>query len=222
MLRARVEECWRAAVADDFSRSRSRRGPRRESGDPAAGFVPDGRGRGDRYRRYKLLQKIGTGGWGGCLEQEIPVRRRVALKIIKLGMDTRQVVARFEAERQALALMDHPNIARVLDAGATESAALLRDGTRRGIPITEFCDRNHLGVRERLELFLPVCRAIQSAHQKGVIHRDIKPLNVMVTLHHGEPMAKVIDFRVAKATSQRLTDKTVFTQYGNMIGTPPT
>ncbi|MBL9176023.1 MAG: tetratricopeptide repeat protein [Verrucomicrobiales bacterium] len=180
-------------------------------------------GEGSVIGRYKLLQQIGTGGMGVVYmaEQEEPVRRRVALKIIKLGMDTRQVVARFEAERQALAMMDHPNIARVLDAGATESGRpYFVMELVQGVPITEFCDRNKLTVRERIALFLPVCRAIQSAHQKGVIHRDIKPSNVMVTLHHGEPMPKVIDFGVAKATSQRLTEKTVFTQYGSMIGTP--
>ncbi|MFO1458327.1 MAG: serine/threonine-protein kinase [Verrucomicrobiota bacterium] len=225
VLRARVEGMLaRAAVADDFFEKPVAPGTTEGvQGILRQVLSPMGEGEGDRIGRYKLLQKIGTGGMGVVYmaEQEIPVRRRVALKIIKLGMDTRQVVARFEAERQALALMDHPNIARVLDAGATESGRpFFVMELVMGIPITEFCDRNHLGVRERLELFLPVCRAIQSAHQKGVIHRDIKPSNVMVTLHHGEPMAKVIDFGVAKATSQRLTDKTVFTQYGNMIGTP--
>jgi tetratricopeptide (TPR) repeat protein len=154
-------------------------------------------------------------------EQEEPVRRRVALKIIKLGMDTKAVVARFEAERQALAMMDHPNIAKVLDAGATESGRpYFVMELVQGVPITEFCVRNKLSLRERLDLFLPVCQAIQSAHQKGVIHRDIKPSNVMVTLHYGEPMPKVIDFGVAKATSLKLTEKTVFTQFGTMIGTP--
>ena len=173
--------------------------------------------------RYKLLQRIGEGGMGVVYmaEQEQPVRRRVALKIIKLGMDTKAVVARFEAERQALALMDHPNIARVLDAGATESGRpYFVMELVQGVPITEFCDRNKLGLRERIELFLPVCKAIQSAHQKGIIHRDIKPSNVMVTFHNGDPISKVIDFGVAKATSQRLTEKTLFTQYGTMIGTP--
>ncbi|MBL9136157.1 MAG: tetratricopeptide repeat protein [Verrucomicrobiales bacterium] len=173
--------------------------------------------------RYKLLQRIGEGGMGVVYmaEQDVPVRRRVALKIIKLGMDTRQVVARFEAERQALAMMDHPNIAKMLDAGATESGRpYFVMELVQGIPITEFCDRNQLPLRERIELFLPVCRAIQSAHQKGIMHRDIKPSNVMVTLHYGDPMPKVIDFGVAKAVSQRLTEKTVFTHYGAMIGTP--
>src|SRR4030095_9752475 len=142
-------------------------------------------------------------------------------KIIKLGMDTRQVVARFEAERQALAMMDHPNIARVLDGGATETGRpYFVMELVQGVPITEFCDRNHLTAKGRLNLFIQVCQAIQSAHQKGIIHRDIKPSNVLVTLHHGEPMPKVIDFGVAKATNQKLTEKTLFTHYATMIGTP--
>ena len=173
--------------------------------------------------RYKLLQKIGEGGMGVVYmaEQEEPVRRRVALKIIKLGMDSKQVVARFEAERQALALMDHPNIARVLDAGATETGRpYFVMELVQGIPITEFCDRNKLSAQERLKLFLPVCNAIQSAHQKGVIHRDIKPTNVLVTINHGAPEPKVIDFGIAKATNQKLTEKTLFTNFGAMIGTP--
>ncbi len=173
--------------------------------------------------RYKLLQKIGEGGMGVVYmaEQLEPVVRKVALKIIKLGMDTRQVIARFEAERQALALMDHPNIARVLDGGATESGRpYFVMELVQGVPITEFCDRNKLSTSERLKLFMPVCHAIQSAHQKGIIHRDIKPSNVLVTLHHGEPMPKVIDFGIAKATNQKLTEKTLFTNFATMIGTP--
>ena len=153
-------------------------------------------------------------------EQEMPVRRCVALKIIKPGMDTEQVVARFEAERQALALMDHPNIAKVLDAGATDSGRPyfvmeLVDG----VPITEYCDNNHSTPRERLELFIPVCRAVQHAHQKGIIHRDLKPSNVLVTLHDGRPVPKVIDFGIAKAIDQRLTERTLFTQVGAVVGT---
>jgi WD40 repeat protein/serine/threonine protein kinase len=178
---------------------------------------------GTTIGRYKLLQKIGEGGMGivYMAEQEEPVRRRVALKIIKLGMDTRQVVARFEAERQALALMDHPNIARVLDGGATETGRpYFVMELVQGVPITEFCDKNKLKAQERLKLFIQVCQAIQSAHQKGIIHRDIKPSNVLVTLHHGEPMPKVIDFGIAKATNQKLTEKTLFTNYATMIGTP--
>ena len=148
-------------------------------------------------------------------EQEKPVRRRVALKIIKPGMDTGQVIARFEAERQALALMDHPNIAKVLDAGTTDTGRpYFVMELVKGVPITEYCDRNQLTPRERLELFMPVCQAIQHAHQKGIIHRDIKPSNVLVTLHDGKPVPKVIDFGVAKAIDQRLTERTLFTQFG--------
>ena len=153
-------------------------------------------------------------------EQTEPVRRKVALKVIKPGMDTRQVIARFEAERQALAMMDHVNIARVLDAGATESGRpYFVMELVHGVPITKYCDDNRLTPRERLELFVPVCQAIQHAHQKGIIHRDIKPSNVMVTLYDGKPVPKVIDFGVAKATEQKLTERTLFTQYGTMVGT---
>ncbi len=169
---------------------------------------------GDKIGRYKLLQQIGEGGCGVVYmaEQEEPIRRRVALKVIKLGMDTRQVIARFEAERQALALMDHPNIAKVLDADATAAGRpYFVMELVRGIRITDYCDQNNLPTRARLELFMQVCHAIQHAHQKGIIHRDIKPSNVLVTLHDGKPVPKVIDFGIAKATEQRLTDKTLFT-----------
>ena len=172
---------------------------------------------------YKLLEQIGAGGMGVVYmaDQQTPVRRRVALKIIKPGMDTHQVIARFEAERQALALMDHHNIARVLDAGATESGRpYFVMELVRGIPITEYCDQNCLSVPERLNLFVQICHAAQHAHQKGIIHRDIKPSNVLVTLHDGRPVPKVIDFGVAKATNQQLTDKTLFTNFAQMIGTP--
>jgi serine/threonine protein kinase/tetratricopeptide (TPR) repeat protein len=207
---------------------------------------------------YKLLEQIGEGGFGVVFmaEQQQPIRRKVALKVLKPGMDTRQVIARFEAERQALALMDHPNIAKVLDAGAigesepaalaranaSEPAALARDACRplahavgsdvcagrpyfvmelvRGIPITEYCDQNQLTPRERLELFIHVCQAVQHAHQKGIIHRDIKPTNVLVTLQDGTPLVKVIDFGIAKAMGQQLTDKTLFTNFAQLIGTP--
>ncbi len=153
-------------------------------------------------------------------EQTQPVRRKVALKVVKPGMDSRQIIARFEAERQALAMMDHVNIARVLDAGATESGRpYFVMELVHGVPITKYCDDNHLTPRERLELFVPVCQAIQHAHQKGIIHRDIKPSNVMITLYDGQPVPKVIDFGVAKATEQRLTERTMFTQYGAMVGT---
>jgi serine/threonine protein kinase/tetratricopeptide (TPR) repeat protein len=178
---------------------------------------------GDKIGRYKLLQKLGEGGCGVVYmaEQEDPVRRRVALKIIKLGMDTREVVARFEAERQALALMDHANIARVLDAGATDSGRpFFVMELVRGIKITDYADQNSLSTRERVDLFIQVCRAIQHAHQKGIIHRDIKPSNVLVTLHDGVPVPKVIDFGIAKAAQGRLTDHTLFTAFDQFIGTP--
>ena len=149
------------------------------------------------------------------------MRRRVALKVIKLGMDTKAVVARFEAERQALAMMDHPNIAKVLDAGTTETGRpYFVMELVRGIRITEYCDQNQLTTQERLELFIKVCQAIQHAHQKGIIHRDIKPSNILVTLHDGVPVPKVIDFGIAKATEGRLTDETVYTQLHQFIGTP--
>ena len=154
-------------------------------------------------------------------EQTEPIRRKVALKIIKLGMDTRQVIARFEAERQALALMDHPNIAKVLDAGATETGRpYFVMELVQGVSITEYCDKNSLSTKDRLALFIQVCHAVQHAHQKGIIHRDIKPSNVMVTHHDGKPVPKVIDFGIAKATNQRLTEKTLFTRYAHIIGTP--
>src|SRR5437867_7551291 len=154
-------------------------------------------------------------------EQERPVRRRVALKVIKLGMDTRNVIARFEAERQALAMMDHPNIAKVLDAGATETGRpYFVMELVRGVRITEYCDQNHLPTERRLKLFIQVCQAIQHGHQKGIIHRDIKPSNILVTLHDGAPVPKVIDFGIAKATEQKLTDKTLFTEFTAFIGTP--
>jgi tetratricopeptide (TPR) repeat protein len=178
---------------------------------------------GTKIGRYKLLQLIGEGGFGVVYmaEQEEPIRRKVALKIIKLGMDTKQVVARFEAERQALALMDHPNIARVFDAGATDTGRpYFVMELVKGIPITEYCDKNNLDTNKRLELFIGVCKAVQHAHQKGIIHRDIKPSNVMITLHDGRPVAKIIDFGIAKATQHRLTEKTLFTEYRQFIGTP--
>jgi serine/threonine protein kinase/uncharacterized protein HemY len=180
-------------------------------------------GPGTRIGRYKLLQLIGEGGFGVVYtaEQQEPIVRKVALKIIKLGMDTKQVIARFEAERQALAMMDHPNIAKVFDAGATDTGRpYFVMELIKGIPITEYCDKNNLDTRQRLELFINVCRAVQHAHQKGVIHRDIKPSNVMITLHDGKAVPKIIDFGIAKATQQRLTEKTLFTEYRQFIGTP--
>ena len=177
---------------------------------------------GTQIGSYKLLQRIGEGGMGTVYmaEQQEPVRRKVALKIIKPGMDSRQVVARFEAERQALAMMDHQNIAKVLDAGTTERGLpFFVMELVKGIPITEYCDENRLTVDERLQLFVPLCQAIQHAHQKGIIHRDIKPSNVLVCNFDGRPVPKVIDFGVAKAVEQRLTDKTMFTEFGQVIGT---
>jgi len=178
---------------------------------------------GERIGRYKLLQQIGEGGFGSVwmAEQMEPVTRRVALKIIKLGMDTREVIARFEAERQALALMDHPNIAKVLDAGATDKGRpFFVMELVKGMPITKYCDEAQLGTRERLALFGDVCSAISHAHQKGVIHRDIKPSNVMVTLYADKPVVKVIDFGIAKATQCKLTEKTLFTRFEQFVGTP--
>ncbi len=178
---------------------------------------------GQTLGRYKLLEQIGEGGCGMVYvaEQKEPVRRKVALKVIKLGMDTKQVVARFEAERQALAMMDHPNIAKVLDAGTTDvGRPYFVMELVRGVKITDYCDQANLSTKERLDLFIKVCHAIQHAHQKGIIHRDIKPSNILVTLHDGVPVPKVIDFGIAKATQGELTDKTIHTQFQQFIGTP--
>jgi serine/threonine protein kinase/WD40 repeat protein len=205
-----------------------------EAGDflrdrPAAGNLvatadhPGREGPGTVIGAYKLLEQIGEGGFGVVFmaEQTQPVRRKVALKVLKPGMDTRQVVARFEAERQALALMDHPNIAHVFDGGETAtSRPYFVMELVRGIPITDFCDDNQLPIRQRLELFVSVCRAVQHAHQKGIIHRDLKPCNILVTLHDGTPVVKVIDFGIAKALGQQLTDKTLFTNFAQLMGTP--
>ncbi len=172
---------------------------------------------------YKLMERIGEGGFGWVFvaEQQSPVRRRVALKIIKPGMESREVIARFEAERQAIALMDHPNIARVFDASVTETAQpYFVMELVRGVPLTEFCDSHQLDVSERLELFVTICHAVQHAHQKGIIHRDLKPSNILVTLQDGRPLAKVIDFGVAKAIGQSLTVKTIYTRFTSMVGTP--
>jgi serine/threonine protein kinase/tetratricopeptide (TPR) repeat protein len=194
--------------------------PAMEAHAIAAAAVSDGPG--SRIGPYKLLERLGEGGMGVVYmaEQETPVRRRVALKIIKPGMDSAQVIARFEAERQALAMMDHINIARVLDAGTTDTGRpYFMMELVNGTPITAYCDDNHLTLRERLGLFVQVCHAIQHAHQKGVIHRDVKPGNVLVTLYDGKPVPKVIDFGVAKAVEQRLTERTLFTRYGVLVGT---
>src|SRR6516165_3867899 len=216
--------------------------------EPTVDVATRGDGPGTVIGPYKLLQEIGEGGMGTVYmaEQSQPVQRKVALKIIKPGMDSRQVVARFEAERQALALMDHPNIARVLDAGEVTSDqwpvaskeqedSQLATGHRplatfsrpyfvmelvKGVTITKYCDDHRLTPKQRLELFLPVCQAVQHAHQKGIIHRDLKPSNVLVSCHDTTPIVKVIDFGVAKALGQELTDKTLFTGIAQMIGTP--
>jgi serine/threonine protein kinase/lipopolysaccharide biosynthesis regulator YciM len=217
-LRRRVEQLLQArAEAEGFLEA-----PAPDLG-PTTATRPPREGPGTILGPYKLLEQIGEGGFGLVFlaEQQQPVRRKVALKVLKPGMDTRQVVARFEAERQALALMDHPNIAKVLDAGETTSGRpyFVMD-LARGLAITAFCDQNRLPPRERLGLFVSVCQAVQHAHQKGVIHRDLKPSNVLVTLHDGTPMPKVIDFGVAKALGQQLTEKTLFTNFVQMIGTP--
>jgi serine/threonine protein kinase len=180
-------------------------------------------GPGTVIEPYKLLEQIGEGGFGVVFmaEQQQPIRRKVALKVLKPGMDTRQVIVRFEAERQALALMDHPNIARVVDAGATGSGRpYFVMELVKGIALTDYCDQYSLTLRERLELFVPVCRAVQHAHQKGIIHRDLKPSNILVTRNDGVPVPKVIDFGIAKALGQQLTDKTLFTGFAQLVGTP--
>jgi WD40 repeat protein/serine/threonine protein kinase len=215
---AHVEALLAAADAPDSLLDRP------AAGDPAATVGrPTTEGPGTVVGPYKLLQQIGEGGFGVVFmaEQTQPVRRKVALKVLKPGMDSRQVVARFEAERQALALMDHPHIAKVFDGGATASGRpYFVMELVKGVPITEFCDRNHLTPRQRLELFVSVCQAVQHAHQKGIIHRDLKPSNVLVTVHDTTPVVKVIDFGVAKALGQELTDKTLFTGFAQMVGTP--
>ncbi|MFT5300937.1 MAG: serine/threonine protein kinase, partial [Mariniblastus sp.] len=178
---------------------------------------------GEMLGRYQLIELLGEGGMGSVwrAEQKRPVRRMVALKIIKAGMDTKEVIARFGAERQALALMDHPNIAHVLDAGSTPTGRpYFVMKLVPGIPITDFCDQKQLPPAERLNLFCQVCNAVQHAHLKGVIHRDIKPTNILVALEQDKPIVKVIDFGLAKATSQRLTEGTLFTRLGQMVGTP--
>ncbi len=188
---------------------------------PAEGTAPVRPG--TRVGPYQLMELIGEGGMGLVFvaEQEHPIRRTVALKVIKPGMDSRQVIARFEAERQALALMDHPNIATVLDADTTDAGRpYFVMELVKGVPITNYCDQNRLPTRQRLELFLSVCQAVQHAHHKGIIHRDLKPSNVLVTLRDVTPMVKVIDFGIAKATGPRLTDKAVSTGLAQLVGTP--
>jgi tetratricopeptide (TPR) repeat protein/serine/threonine protein kinase len=217
-LRRRVEKMLAAqAQAGSFLEQPAR------SPVTTADELPLNEGPGTVIGPYKLMEQIGEGGMGlvFAAEQQQPVRRKVALKVIKPGMDTRQVVARFEAERQALALMDHPNIAQVHDGGATAGGRpYFVMELVKGVPITEYCDQNQVAIRQRLELFLHVCQAIQHAHQKGIIHRDIKPSNVLVMSQDGTPLVKVIDFGVAKAIGQQLTDKTLYTQFAQLVGTP--
>jgi serine/threonine protein kinase len=227
-LRRRVEALLRAHDEPGSSLDQPARDPG-ATGEVAPGrwldpqaLPPLSEGPGSRVGPYKLLQLLGEGGMGAVFlaEQEQPVKRRVALKVVKAGMDSARVLARFEAERQALALMDHPHIAKVLDAGTTESGRpYFVMELVKGIPLTRFCDQEHLTPRERLELFVPVCQAVQHAHHKGIIHRDLKPSNVLVALYDGKPVPKVIDFGVAKATSQRLTERTLFTEVGQVVGT---
>ena len=226
-LRDRVQEIMEAlAKSEDLSRTPSGGRPSPDSVVQAFNLALEAapsEAAGARIGPYKLLQEIGRGGFGvvWMAEQEGPLRRRVALKIIKAGMDTKEVIARFEAERQALALMDHTNIARVFDAGATEAGRpYFVMELVRGVAITHYCDENRLPVEARLRLFMTVCQAVQHAHQKGVIHRDLKPTNILVTLHDGVPVPKVIDFGIAKATISQLTEKTLFTQFHAFIGTP--
>jgi serine/threonine protein kinase/tetratricopeptide (TPR) repeat protein len=219
-LRRRVSAMLVGADDERFLSEPTGQLPNAAPAPPDAAEVAEGPGA--RIGPYKLLQQIGEGGFGVVFlaEQTEPVQRRVALKVLKLGMDTRQVVARFEQERQALAMMDHPNIARALDAGATVSGRpyFVMDLVK-GQPIVAYCDQNRLPIAERLELFAQVCAAVQHAHGKGVIHRDLKPGNVLVATVDGRPLAKVIDFGIAKATSQKLTEKTLFTEHQQVIGT---
>jgi len=219
LIRVRGLVAAHLAAGDSFLAERSPIAP----DSPARAAAVESEAPGDRIDKYKLLQQIGEGGFGTVwmADQEEPVRRRVALKIIKIGMDTKEVVARFEQERQALALMDHPNIAKVFHAGATQKGRpYFAMELVRGIHITAYCDEHLLAMRDRIQLFIRVCHAVQHAHQKGVIHRDIKPSNVLVTLNEGVPVPKVIDFGVAKATQTRLTDLTFCTALEQMIGTP--
>src|SRR6516162_3845979 len=217
--RARVEELLRAhQAAGNFLQ-----GNRPPAEPVATTDEPISERPGTVIGPYKLLEQIGEGGFGAVFmaEQQEPIRRKVALKVLKPGMDSTQVIARFQAERQALALMDHPHIAKVLDAGQTGSGRpYFVMELVKGLPITEFCDQNQLTLRQRLEVFGSVCQAVQHAHQKGVIHRDLKPSNVLVMVHDTTPVVKVIDFGVAKALGQELTDKTLFTGFAQMIGTP--
>ena len=237
-LRARVESLLRVHEAPEgFLPEEPGAGPKLDLSKATEEPLPADEKPGDTIGRYKLLERISEGGFGSVYiaEQKEPVKRQVALKIIKLGMNTRQVVARFQAERQALALMDHPSIAKIFDAGVTgdPNSQLSTPNSQlllgrpyfvmelvQGVKITDYCDQNQLSTRQRLELFTQVCRAVQHAHQKGIIHRDLKPSNILVALRDGQPVPKIIDFGIAKATQAELTEQTVFTQFGHFIGTP--
>src|SRR5687768_7123597 len=215
--RQAVTDLWRAW--EGMQAQRASDGPTFDAHLTRAVVVPEEPG--TIIDRYKLLETLGEGGFGvvWAAEQQSPVRRSVALKVIKVGMDTRQVIARFEAERQALALMDHPNIARVFDAGATQAGRpYFVMELVKGVPITTYCDEHGLTSRQRLQLFIAVCRAVQHAHLKGIIHRDLKPTNVLVAEYDHQPVPKVIDFGVAKA-AQKLTERTMFTEFGQVVGT---
>ncbi|MCK4282931.1 MAG: serine/threonine protein kinase, partial [Candidatus Brocadiae bacterium] len=217
-LRAAVEELLRLHESNRRFMAVPVLGPR-----DTVHLIPPTEKPGDVIGCYKLLEKIGEGGFGVVYmaQQQAPVRRRVALKVIKLGMDTKAVVARFEAERQALALLDHANIAQVFDAGTTEAGRpyFVMEYVK-GVPLTEHCDRQKLSIEERLGLFLLVCEGVQHAHQKGIIHRDIKPSNILVSIEGEKAVPKIIDFGVAKAIAQPLTERTLFTEQGQLIGTP--
>ena len=223
-----LRDALRSLLASGEERPAARRTPERPPAAPAD-VLPtlpahhETSGPPDRVGPYRIIRVVGEGGMGIVYEaeQEAPVRRRVALKLIKWGMDTASVIGRFESERQALALMSHPNIAGVYDAGATaQGRPYFAMEYVRGLPITEYCDTHRLTIRERVDLFVQVCRGLQHAHQKGIIHRDIKPSNVLVAIEGDRPIPKIIDFGVAKATLQRLTEHTLYTEYGQLIGTP--
>ncbi len=219
--RARVEQWLQTNDADSFMEAGAAPVRPSEVETEITGVKPEHAG--EQIGPYKLMEQIGQGGFGTVwvANQEKPVRRQVALKIIKMGMDTKEVIARFEQERQALAIMDHPHIAKVVDAGTTQwGRPYFVMELVRGIKLTDYCDKANLPTAERLALFIQVCHAVQHAHQKGIIHRDLKPSNILVTAQDGAPVPKIIDFGVAKATQGRLTEATLFTQFEQMIGTP--
>jgi serine/threonine protein kinase len=210
--------CPQCLIQGAFDSSAGADEPRTQTIDPTTATAGD-----DDFGRYHILRPLGEGGMGTVYlaEQREPIRRRVALKVIKLGMDTSQVLARFANERQALAMMDHQNIARIFDAGATpKGRPYFVMEYVEGVPITQYCDGKRMTIGQRLELFLAVCHAVQHAHQKAVIHRDLKPSNVLVMEQEGTPLPKVIDFGIAKATDQWAVENTLLTQFGQMVGTP--